>query len=170
MNGNCLSPRPEPRPPVTHRLRRNPEPLSDPPIPLARQATPRRSPRPRPGAAPGTRSAATHASPRHACSRQRPRRGRSRRSPSRVRSTRNRAQPQPPNTPTRQRGHDNRPAARSASTTARSSATINMTSSNGVTAPSSPPHQGLGEGASINRITTILSSRRPTATTHHHPA
>jgi len=74
---------------------------------------------------------------RHARSRQRPRRGRSRRSPSRVRSTRSREQPQPPNTPTRQRGHTNRPAARSASTTTRSSETMSTTSSNGVTAPSS---------------------------------
>ncbi len=57
-----------------------------------------------------------------------------------------------------------------------------MTSSNAVTAPSSHTHQGLGEGASINRITTILSSpapnRRPRITTlddaepprRHHPA
>jgi hypothetical protein len=72
---------------------------------------------------------------RHASSRQRPRRGRSRRSPPRVRNRRRRAQPQPPNTPTRQRGHNNRPAARSASTAARSSATMTTTTSNGVRRP-----------------------------------
>ena len=43
---------------------------------------------------------------RHDRSRQRPRRGRNRRTPTPVRTTRNREQPQPPNTPARQRGHD----------------------------------------------------------------
>jgi len=58
------------------------------------------------------------------------------RTPADVRTTRSRAQPQPPNTPAPQRGQTKRPAARSASTAARSSATISTTSSNGVTAPS----------------------------------
>jgi hypothetical protein len=74
---------------------------------------------------------------RQRSSRQRPRRGRNRRTPSKVRTSRSLQQPQPPNTPAPQRGHNNRPAARSASTTARSSETISTTTSNGVTAPSS---------------------------------
>jgi hypothetical protein len=89
--------------------------------------------------------------------------------PQRVRNRRNRAQPQPPNTPTPQRGHNNRPAPRSASTAARSSATISTTSSNGVKRPLASPRQGFGEGASINRITTILSPPPPTANRPHHP-
>jgi hypothetical protein len=94
---------------------------------------------------------------RHDRSRQRPRRGRNRRSPKLVRTSRNREQPQPPNTPARQRGHTNRPAARSASTTARSSETISTTTSNGVT-------------GSLANGRVKVSAREPSnQQDHHHP-
>ena len=119
---------------------------------------------------------------RHDRSRQRPRRGRNRRTPELVRTSRNREQPQPPNTPARQRGHTNRPAARSASTTARSSETMSTTTSNGVTGSLAIATSRFRRGSpQINRNTTILSPatprKQPPITTlhvadrprHHHP-
>jgi hypothetical protein len=105
---------------------------------------------------------------RHDRSRQRPRRGRNRRTPAPVQTTRNREQPQPPSTPSRQRGHINRPAARSASTTARSSETMSTTTSNGVTGSLVSPRQVSAREPNMNRTTTILSPGRPQAFPHHH--
>jgi hypothetical protein len=94
---------------------------------------------------------------RHDRSRQRPRRGRNRRNPKPVPTSRNREHPQPPNTPYMHRGQTNRPAARSASTTARSSETMSTTTSNGVT-------------GSLANSRVKVSVREPSnQQDHHHP-
>src|SRR5262249_49478194 len=71
-------------------------------------------------------------------------------------------QPQPPNTPARQRGHTKRPAARSASTTARSSETMSTTTSNGVTGSlANSRFKVSAREPNTNRNTTILSPATP---------
>jgi len=107
---------------------------------------------------------------------------RNRRTPSPVRTSRSRAQTQPPNTPTPQRGQHKRPAARSASTTARSSATMSMTTSKGARRPprltparfrrrrlqttESPASRPSGHPAA-DPITTLGDANPPAVTTHH---
>ena len=183
VSGDQLSTRTEPQPPVTHRLRRHPEPLRDPPIPLpAGAAAPRRSPRPRPA------GRARHTSGSSTCVASTPARDNDRAAgeaaapppasapPATARS------PSLPTRPPPQRGHNNRPAARSASTTARSSATINTTSSNGVTGPlvahrikvSARGPQSTGSPPSCRptapTATGITTQRDAEPPRRHHPA
>ena len=133
------APRPAGTPPAPSRQQRLADHLHD--IPPARQAHVRQQHMRRP-ARPLPATAATRPQPPH------PRKL--------VRTSRNREQPQPPNTPARQRGHTNRPAARSASTTARSSETMSTTTSNGVTGP-------------LVSYRVKVSARGPNQQDHHHP-